>query len=88
MSKRGGWRKKTSDLEYVTGFMSTKLGGFMTKDEEGFVYITVVRKDVPFYIWRVDKDEWHVSAYDVDFESFAMFTRAADITLFMLNFRS
>ncbi len=84
--KPGGWRKKVSNLQWETGLMSTKLGGFMETDEEGLTYIVVVRHSITFYIWREDKGKWCVSAYDVDFNSHATFSRAADITLFMLAF--
>ena len=86
MPKRGGWRKKESDLGYKTGLMSTALGGIYITDEDDFKYIVVVRKNITFYVWRVDKSEWAVSAYDVDFDNHATFTKASQITIFMLDF--
>lgn len=83
---RKGWRNKDSDLSFRTGLMATKLGGLMVKEDEGLTFIVIVRKSITFYIWRIGQDEWAVSAYDIDFENFATFSRAGDITLFMLDF--
>ena len=83
---RGGWRAKKSNLAWDTGLMATRLGGLMVVDDEGLTYVMVVRKSITFYIWRVSKDEWSVSAYDVDFDNCATFSRAGQITLFMLGF--
>ena len=86
MSNRSGWRKKQSTLAFDSGLMATKLGGIMVVDEEGLTYIIVVRKTITFYIWRVDKDKWAVSAHTLDFENHATFTKAGHITVFMLDF--
>ena len=81
-----GWRKRVSDLEYATGLMSQRLHGMMVKEDEGLCYVLVVRKSITFYVWREDKNIWNVSAHDLDFDNHAQFKRAADITLFMLDF--
>lgn len=86
MTKRGGWRKKQSTLAYESGLMATKLGGLMTVDEEGLTYIMVVRKGVTFYIWREEAGRWAVSACEIDFDSHAIFKRAGQITVFMLDY--
>lgn len=80
-----GWRRKKSDLEYATGLMSQRLAGMMVKDEEGLVYIIVVRKSTTFYIWRENKNLWNVSAHELDFINHAQFSRPGDITLWMYD---
>ncbi len=83
---RKGWMKKTSDLEYTTGLMSQRLAGMMVKDDEGLVYIIVVRKSTTFYVWREDKDLWNVSADELDFNNHAQFSRPGAITLWMYDY--
>lgn len=84
--KRGGWRKRQSNLGFESGLMATRLGGLLIKDDEGLMYVMVVRHNITFYIWRKDRNEWAVSAYGIDFNNHATFSRAADITIFMLDF--